>query len=243
MLSKSFHRVSTHTKFILASVIQAERTTGRRDGCLQERVCRVGEREVQKGRENDRFPPPPPLNLGHLVVVRMGQKQLAATCQVKLQTQTIKVWHVLSWKMITWPLWMDNPLKADQRKSKFWSGLQRVFTCRQSRCRWLQHLIPLPLWAADHWRPLQFTVYANVAATDKQLKMATHKLEAWKYFKHFFHQSEWIPLKSRQEALKVWDCFHLLVLENAAVKQLVFVSLFMLEINPANLQQSQLVCK
>lgn len=151
MLSKSFHRVSTHTKFILASVIQAERTAGRCDGCLQERVWRESERGAQKGRENDIFPPllpsssQPRLN-SDLVVVRMGQHQLEATCQVKLQNQTIKLWHVLSWKMITWPLWMDNPLKADQRRSTFWSGLQRVFTCRQSWCRRL-HLIQLRLWA------------------------------------------------------------------------------------------------
>lgn len=114
---------------------------------------------------------PPPLNPGHLVVVRMGQKQLAATCQVKLQTQTIKVWHVLSWKMITWPLWMDNPLKADQRKSKFWSRLQRVFTCRQSRCRRLQHLIQLRLRAADHWRPLQLLY----------MQMLQRQINSWKW--------------------------------------------------------------
>lgn len=63
MLSKSFHSVSTHTKFILASVIQAERVAGRRDGCLQERR-EPGEAEseresegVQKPRQNDIFPP------------------------------------------------------------------------------------------------------------------------------------------------------------------------------------------
>lgn len=64
-----------------------------------------------------------------LLVVRMGQDWLAATCQAKLQNQTVKVRHVLYLNTITWRLWTDNPLKPDQRKSKFWSGLQNVFTC------------------------------------------------------------------------------------------------------------------
>lgn len=84
-----------------------------------------------------------------LVVARMGQDQLAATRQVKLKNQTIKLRHVLSSNTITWRLRMDNPLKPDQRKSEFWSGLQcvRVFTCRRSWYRqlftWLQHVIQL----------------------------------------------------------------------------------------------------
>lgn len=142
------------------------------DVCRRESAERERERCRKAGKMIDfhRFFPPP-LNPGHLVVVRMGQKQLAATCQVKLQTQTIKVWHVLSWKMITWPLWMDNPLKADQRKSKFWSRLQRVFTCRQSRCRRLQHLIQLRLRAADHWRPLQLLY----------MQMLQRQINSWKW--------------------------------------------------------------
>lgn len=42
---------------------------------------------------------------------------------------------------------MDNPLKPDQRKSEFWSGLQCVFTCRRSLYgelfTWPQHVIQL----------------------------------------------------------------------------------------------------
>lgn len=154
MLSKTFHSVSTHSKFILASVIQAERVAGRRDGCLQER--RETERERRGAETQAKWHISTASSIllstllnSDLVAARMGRDQLAATCQVKLQNQTIKLWHVLSWKMITWPLSMDNPLKADQRKSKFWSGLQCVFTCTQ---RWgrqpfrrLQHLILLCL--------------------------------------------------------------------------------------------------
>lgn len=81
------------------------------------------------------------------LVVRMGQDRLAATCQVKLQNQTIKVRHVLYLNTITWRLRTDNPLKPDQRKSEFWSGLQNVFTRKRSwygqLFTWLPHVIQL----------------------------------------------------------------------------------------------------
>lgn len=48
---------------------------------------------------------------------------------------TIKLRHVLSLNTITWPLRVDNPLKSDQRKSEFWSGLQNVFACRKESIR------------------------------------------------------------------------------------------------------------
>lgn len=134
MLSKSFHSVSTHTKFVLASVIQAERMAGRPDGCLKEKERAWIEKEIERERgvetqgkwhisSTSSLLPSTSLN-SDLVMARIGHHQLAATCQVKLQNQTIKLWHVLYWKMITWPPSMDNPLKADQRKSKCWSGLQ-----------------------------------------------------------------------------------------------------------------------
>lgn len=148
MLSKSFQSLHTHQIHFGISY------SGGEDGWKMWRMSgeREREREVQKCGEKNIFPPLLPSSRqpglsSDLVVVRMGPDQLAARCQVNLQNQTIKLWDVLSWKMITWPLWMDNPLKGDQRTSKFWSGLQRVFTCRQSRRRRLQHLIQLRLLA------------------------------------------------------------------------------------------------
>lgn len=55
----------------------------------------------------------------------------ALNIALKLQNQTIRLRHALFLNTITWRLWMDNPLKPDQRKSEFWSGLQCVFTCKK----------------------------------------------------------------------------------------------------------------
>lgn len=99
----------------------------RRGGWLEDvtDVCRKqwdwkGRKAVIEREERGILPSPLPsspqarLNPA-LLVVRMGQDRLAATSQVKLPNQTVKVSHVLYLNTITWRLWTDNPLKPDQR--------------------------------------------------------------------------------------------------------------------------------
>lgn len=90
--------------------------------------------------------------------------------QQQKKTHTIKLRHVLSLNTITWPLRVDNPLKPDQRKSEFWSGLQNVFTCRKESIRAAVYMTAAcnpvrecsaPLWAA--WRRKKKTETAQIS--------------------------------------------------------------------------------
>lgn len=110
-----------HRHQIHSGIIQARGMAWRCDGCLQEGARPKGKNDGDRERRETYFhliSPQPRLNSAPLDGgwARMGQDQLAATCQVKLQNQTIKLRHALSLNTITWRLRMDNPLKPDQRK-------------------------------------------------------------------------------------------------------------------------------
>lgn len=156
MLSESFHWVSWAAQTQNSLWHQLFRQGGWledvTDVCRKEWARKWRKMVIEAGRGGHASipssPPPPQPRLNSvLLVARMGRDQLAAACQVKLRNQTIKLRHVLSLNTITWRLRMDNPLKPDQRKSEFWSGLQCVRVYRRSWYRqlftWLQHVIQL----------------------------------------------------------------------------------------------------
>lgn len=134
----------TVTKFTLSSVIQARRIAGSCDGCLQEGERLRGKRDDDQERRKAYF---------HLIFTPPSTStQLWSTCgddgtrpasgkhakhcvTVKWQIQTIKPKHALSLNKITWRLWMANPLKPDQRKSEFWSGL---WLCVYMQKEWIR---------------------------------------------------------------------------------------------------------
>lgn len=133
----------TVTKFTLSSVIQASGKAGRCDGCLREGEGLKGKKDGdnRERRVRGKFTSHlySYLNLSLTLDYlwrgwdRASWRQHAKHCvTVKLQNQSFKLRHALSLNMITWSLWMDNPLMLDQRMPEFWSGLQYVFTRKRS---------------------------------------------------------------------------------------------------------------